>query len=155
MRDVAVTSDGKRAVSGDEDATLRVWNLSTGKSRYTLRGHTDWVTAVVVTVDGSRAVSASRDSTLRVWDLTTGKLLHVLEGHTDYVEAVAVTEDGLHAFSVSADKTIRVWDLGTGSCLAWFDVESALDCCVLSPDGRRVAAGDKSGQVHLLSLEVD
>src|SRR5437763_1663757 len=75
---VAVTPDGKRAVSGSWDGTLRVWDLATGKTAATLGGHTDAVYGVAVTSDGKRAVSASGDHTLRVWDLATGKTVATL-----------------------------------------------------------------------------
>jgi WD40 repeat protein len=71
---VAVTPDGRRAVSASGDQTLRLWNLETGQTLRTLEGHTDIVTAVAVTPDGRRAVSASWDRTLRLWDLESRKI---------------------------------------------------------------------------------
>ena len=61
--------DGRKAVSGSEDRTLKVWDLEHGSELCTLRGHTDWVVAVTVTSDGQRIVSVSQDKTLRVWDV--------------------------------------------------------------------------------------
>ena len=37
---VAVTSDGRRAVSASSDHTLRVWDLESGQSLRTLKGYT-------------------------------------------------------------------------------------------------------------------
>jgi WD40 repeat protein len=72
---VAVTADGKRAVSASEDRTLKVWDLERGKELETLAGHSEAVKAAAVTPDGKRAVSASMDQTLKVWDLETGKVV--------------------------------------------------------------------------------
>ncbi|WP_437537469.1 AAA family ATPase [Sorangium sp. So ce726] len=115
--DVAVTSDGRFAVSASFDKTLKVWDLATGQLLRTLEGHTDPVLDVVVTSDSHFAVSASEDKTLKVWDLATGKLLRTLEGHTDRVFGVAVPSDGRLAVSASWDKTLKVWDLATGKLL--------------------------------------
>ena len=103
VRAVAVTPDGRCAVSASDDRTLRLWDLGTGQTIRTLEGHTDLVKAVAVTPDGRRAVSASDDHTLRVWDLESGQTLRTLQGHTDSVNAVAVTSDGRRAVSASAD----------------------------------------------------
>jgi WD40 repeat protein len=72
---VAVSPDGRRAVSASRDNTLRVWDLDSGELLRTLEGHAESVQAVAVSPDGRRAVSASRDNTLRVWDLDSGETL--------------------------------------------------------------------------------
>jgi WD40 repeat protein len=75
---VAVTPDGRRAVSASDDRTLKVWELETGRELHTLEGHAFPVKAVAVAPDGRRAVSASVDRTLKVWELETGRELHTL-----------------------------------------------------------------------------
>jgi len=84
---VAVTPDGRHAVSASNDRTLRLWDLETGQTLRILQGHTDNISAVAITPDGRRAVSASWDRTLRVWDLETGQTIRILEGHRGCVSA--------------------------------------------------------------------
>src|SRR5262249_29865134 len=114
VRAVVLTPDGRYAISGSWDATLRVWDLESGQSVRTLEGHTGWVNALAMTPDGDRVISASVDRTLRVWDLESGQSVRTLEGHTDRVNAVTVTPDGDRAISVSADRTLRLWNLESG-----------------------------------------
>jgi WD40 repeat protein len=149
---VAVTPDGRRAVSVSDDQTLRVWDLESGQAVRTLEGHASLVMGVAVTPDGGRAVSASHDRTLRVWDLESGQSLCTLEGHTDRVWAVAVTPDGRRAVSASGDRTLRVWDLESDEEVAIFTGESRIFSCAFAPHGRTIIAGDESGRVHFLSL---
>jgi len=75
---VSVTPDGRRAVSGSCDNTVRVWDVETGACLGTLEGHSRWVVHVAVTSDGKRAVSASSDKTVRIWNLETGACEAVL-----------------------------------------------------------------------------
>ncbi|HUW31881.1 MAG TPA: NB-ARC domain-containing protein, partial [Planctomycetota bacterium] len=113
VRAVAVTADGRCAVSGSDDETLKVWELATGREVRTLEGHSARVTAVAVTADGRFAVSGSDDRTLKVWELATGREVRTLESHSDWVTTVAVTA-GRCAVSGSDDETLKVWELATG-----------------------------------------
>ncbi len=114
---VAITADGKRAVSCSYDKSLKVWNLETGKCLMTLKGHTLCVNSIAITPDGKKIVSCSDDETLKLWDLETGKCLDTFIGHKRDVKAVAITPDGTRAVSGSEDETLKLWDLETGECL--------------------------------------
>jgi len=89
-----------------------------------------------------------------VWELGTGCELRTLRGHSGYVTAVAVTAGGRLAISVSEDKTLRAWELGSGGELAAFTADAPLKCCAISVDGKTIVAGDESGVVHYLRLEL-
>ena len=91
---VALTGDGRLAVSASYNNTLKVWDLESGRALQTLEGHSDAARGVAVTGDGRRAVSASEDKTLKVWDLESCRALLTLEGHSASVNDVAVTGDG-------------------------------------------------------------
>ncbi|MDC0934890.1 NB-ARC domain-containing protein [Pirellulales bacterium] len=138
VRSLAITHDGRWAVSASNDCTLRMWDLQTGAEEATLQGHTGWVTSVAITPDGKRAVSGSSDHTLRVWDLQSGRELRTLEGHLGAVRTVAITPDGRRAFSGSSDHTFRVWDLQTGEEETSIRVHSnSVNSVAITPDGRR------------------
>ena len=151
---LAITSDGRRAVSASWDQTLRLLDLETGETLHTLEGHTDRVTAVAVTLDGRRAVSGSDDETLRLWDLATGQTLRTLEGHTQSVWAVAVTPDGLRAVSASRDQTLRLWDLETGQTLRTLEGHTDwVNAVAVTPDGRRAVSGSVDMTLRVWDLK--
>jgi len=111
---VAVTPDGKHAISGAWDNTMKVWDIESGEEIQTLEGHTDSIAAVAVMPDGKHVISGSDDSTLKVWDIESGEEIQTLEGHTDSVAAVAVMPDGKHVISGAWDNTLKVWDIESG-----------------------------------------
>ena len=95
---VAVTPDGKRAVSASHDGILKVWDVDTGYELRTLEGHSSPVHGVAVTPDGKRAVSASDDRKLIVWNADTGRILRTLEGHSRSVLARRLHRTGSGQF---------------------------------------------------------
>jgi len=133
------------------DNTLRLWDLATGESLRTLKGHTESVSAVAAPGDGRRAVSGSWDKTLRLWDLATGAALRTLEGHSDNVDTVAISAAGSRALSGSWDNTLRLWDLATGECLAAFTADAAIKCAAFARDDL-IVAGCADGRIHILEI---
>ncbi len=150
---VAVTADGKRAISASDDNTLKVWDLGCGVLR-TLADHSSFVSGVAVTVDGKRAVSASYDKTLKVWDLESGDVLRTLVGHSDSVSGVAVTADGKRAVSASRDKTLKVWDLESGDLLRTLEGHSdSVEGVAVTADGKGVVSASRDHTLKLWDLE--
>ena len=70
---VAVSSDGKFALTGSTDQTALLWDLETGKQLRRFVGHENAVSAVQFSKDGQFVLTASRDNTARLWEMKTGK----------------------------------------------------------------------------------
>ncbi|MFF8609577.1 WD40 repeat domain-containing protein [Streptomyces sp. NPDC015346] len=63
------TSDGRFAVSGEDDGRIRIWDTATGRCVRTLDGHDDDVYGIALTPDDRFLLSGSLDGTLRLWEL--------------------------------------------------------------------------------------
>ncbi|MBV9375428.1 MAG: hypothetical protein JO320_10290 [Alphaproteobacteria bacterium] len=72
VNSLAVLAEGRRALSGSENGTVRLWDLESGAELRRFEGHGDWVTSLAVLADGRRALSGSSDRTVRLWDLESG-----------------------------------------------------------------------------------
>jgi WD40 repeat protein len=148
-----ITADGARVVTGDDNGTVRVWELSTGATLQTLEGHTSWVTAGAITSDGTRALTVDVDGMARLWDLTTGATLHVLTGSPDPLNVVVITTDGTRAVTAGADGTARVWDLRAGKLIrVLMGHEFGVTAIALTPDDARAVTADDEGNVRIWDL---
>ena len=67
-----------KLLSGAQDNTLKVWDLTTGKCIETLRGHKDPIIWIAALPNGS-FISASQDLTLKVWKTTNNLELKLNE----------------------------------------------------------------------------
>jgi WD40 repeat protein len=151
---VALTQDGRRALSGSMDNTLKLWDLQTRQCLATLKGHTDTIYSVALAHDGRHALSGSMDSTLKLWDLESRQCIATLEGHTAGVWSMAFSPDGNRALSGSADKTLKLWDLDTRQCLATLEGHTeSVWSMALSSDGSRALSGSADKTLRLWDLE--
>jgi WD40 repeat protein/serine/threonine protein kinase len=150
MYSVSLSHDGRYALSGSSDKTLRLWDVTTGKCVRTFEGHSKTVVSVSLSHDGRYALSGSLDKTLRLWDVTTGKCARIFEGHGKAVVSVSLSHDGRYALSGSLDKTLRLWDVTTGKCIRTFEGHSDNVLSVsLSHDGRYALSGSTDQTLKL------
>jgi hypothetical protein len=69
VRGLAQTIDGRHALSGGADGTVRLWDLDRARCLAVLGSHELPVSSVAVSHDARYAVSGARDATLRMWEL--------------------------------------------------------------------------------------
>lgn len=132
-------------VSGGCDRDVRVWNMATGESIHTLRGHTSTVRCLKMS-DSVTAISGSRDTTLRVWDINTGLCKNVLVGHQASVRCLEIKGDIV--VSGSYDTTARVWSISEGRCLRTLSGHFS-QIYAIAFDGTRIATGSLDTSVRI------
>jgi WD40 repeat protein len=153
---VAISRDGKRAVSGGLDNTMHLWDLESGKELHRFEGHSDGVWTVDLSPDGRLAASGSFDKTARVWDVQSGSTLQKFEGSFAGALAVRFMPDGHQLIASGADNTVRVWDLTNGHELHRLKGHSdPVQAIAVSTDGRYVLTGSQDSTARLWDLEHD
>ncbi|MDR0747475.1 MAG: caspase family protein [Helicobacteraceae bacterium] len=153
---VAFSFDGRYALSGSRDETVRLWDIKTGKEIRQFTGHSEWVHSVAFSSDGKYALSGSADETVRLWDIKTGKEIHQFTGHNSWVNSVAFSFDGKYALSGSGDETVRLWDIRTGNEIRRFTGHSdSVRSVAFSFDSKYALSGSIDGTVKLWDMQTD
>ncbi|KAI1166366.1 WD40-repeat-containing domain protein [Nemania serpens] len=97
---------GDFLVTGSYDASIRLWNLSSGSLVRTFLGHTAGIRALQF--DSSKIVSGSLDETIKIWNWQTGQCLLTISNHNGAL--VGLDLSGKILASSSMDKTIKIWN---------------------------------------------
>jgi len=139
---IAISPDGRYALSGSQDKTLKLWEVSSGAEIRTFQGHTDFVRSVAFSPDGHTALSGSDDKTLKLWKVSSGVEIRTFQGHSDDVKSVAFSPDGLYALSGSLDQTLKLWEVSSGAEIRTFEGHTnSVGSVAFSPDGRYALSG--------------
>jgi WD40 repeat protein len=150
IESVAFSPDGKQALSGGLDNTIKLWDVSSGRLLRTLGGHSDAVNSVAFSPVGGKVLSGSSDKTLRLWDASTGQVLRTFVGHSDSVNSVAFSFDGSKVLSGSSDKTLKLWDESTGQLLRTVNGHSgSVTAVAFASDGSKLLSGSDDKTLKL------
>ena len=124
---LAFAADGKALVFGDEDGTVRLWDLSGNPAHPPLICPRQAVTSVAVS-DDSRWIVGTAGTRVYIWDFlpyppAPSAPAHVAEtpwdanadqagpawSAHDFIAAVAFTPDGTGVVTAGGDRNLRVW----------------------------------------------
>jgi NACHT domain- and WD repeat-containing protein len=120
---INITSDGRYAISGDEQKTLKIWNLDTKACEKIIECQIP-VRAALITPDNQLAIIAKmggvgiywgKERGLKIWNLITGNFEYELDEtiystNENLISGIISTPDGQHVISQRRDD-LQVWNL--------------------------------------------
>jgi WD40 repeat protein len=116
---VAVSADGKLALSGGDDRMVRLWDVESGKVLRTLNAYAPGY--AVAFVSGGKQALVGSEHLLRLYNLEDGKEVRYLNGHTAAVYRLTTSGDGKRALAADGGGTVCEWDLEAGRPLRRFN----------------------------------
>jgi WD40 repeat protein/serine/threonine protein kinase len=103
IRSVALSADGRIAITGSDDQTMRIWDTTTRLCLHEVLGGDGSVDAVAVTGDGQRAVSGTSTGTIQIWVTETGTCVGQLTEQTPLLQRDIPSRHPAPALAVSSD----------------------------------------------------
>jgi WD40 repeat protein/tRNA A-37 threonylcarbamoyl transferase component Bud32 len=144
---VAFSPDGRLALTGSYDRTVRLWDVDTGEQVGPPLLHRNLLVGVAFGPRGQTVTvfTVTRKSA-RLWRLSRGSLLHQLPRSWE-VPGLAFSADGRHLFTAE-QRALQCWDVTTGKAARSpltlrHEVSGLEGTCSLSllSDGKRLAVG--------------
>ena len=153
---VAFDPAGSLLATGGSDATVKVWEVESGRRLLTLAGHQGAVTNLAFSPDGRALASGSLTGVVKVWDVTPegGREWLTLPAHAFVSFDVNFSPNGEMLATSGFDGRAVIWDLDQGQRLQTLMTGGApMAAVVFSPDGQRVATASFGGTAALWDPE--
>jgi WD40 repeat protein len=149
---LAFTPDGKTLISGSQDGSVRLWDVSTMRERLRLDAHMGPVESLALSPDGKTVVAGSYLNVLRLWDVASGTELFVkFQGHDGRVNDVAYAPDGKTVAVADDAGAVVFWDPAAAHVRRRLAVD-APQGMAFSPDGRRLVDVPSSQSFHVWDI---
>jgi WD40 repeat protein len=151
---LSCSMDGGTLVGQCMSNVIKVWRPSTGEEIATFaRTNNNVFERFPISPDGKIVVTASFEGRAEFWELPTLARRSLRVSDKLSVTSAAFFRDGRVA-TCSVDKTVRILDLKQGRQVGetmYSDI-TGLRCVAISPDQRRIVAGDDIGLIRKVKV---
>ena len=151
VRALAISPNGKEAVSGSFDTSAIRWSLTRNVAEQVMRFHDNAVNAVVWLKDG-RIVTAGADAHIAIWTKGKQDPDTVLDGHKGPIAGLAVSADGKLLASASWDHTVRLWALDGAAPRVFEGNAQNVNGVAFSPDGHDLVSAGYDATLRIWKL---
>lgn len=152
LRAVALSKDGKRAVTCEED-TIVLWNTQTGKPEQFWKAE-DRIHAISLNEKGDRALMGLRNGSVRYFDLNRGVAIYNFE-HQAEVRSVALTPDGRFGISAGDDMVAKIYNLATGQEIRQKTLSNQIKIVAVSDSGKLAFASAQREASYVWDIQTD
>jgi cytochrome c len=154
VRALAISPDGKEAISGSFDTSAIRWSLTRNVAEQVMRFHDNAVNAVAWLKDG-RIATAGADAHIAIWSPGKQPPDSIFDGHTGPIAGLAVSPDGATLASASWDHSARLWPLTGGTPRVLQGHAQSVNGVAFTPDGKQLISAGYDATLRIWQLSGD
>ena len=152
-RALAMTPDGRWAVSAGTSTPIKLWDLQARKLAGECDAAKSYVVALAIDDQASCVFAGDDEGRLLIWRPTLGRVER-LGGHSDRIRGLAITSDGKRGLSAGGDRS-QIWELDRATKTASFDHEHLAGPVAIAGDRGHLLAIGESLRVSLSEGKVE
>lgn len=114
-----ISNSGKYAITGSEDQSAKLWDLSTGELIHTWQ-HRNKLSTVALSKDDKYALTNAALSQTRIWKVSNGKLYKEIGPKLITLSSVEFSTNNKHLLAGHTTQRIDLWNIKTGKLLKFW-----------------------------------
>ncbi|MFD4440522.1 TIR domain-containing protein [Nocardia sp. NPDC058519] len=153
VRVLSLATHGERIASGNDDGSVRIYDLDTGELRDTWQVSRKPAWSVAFSPDGKWLAATGEEATMKLLDANTGVVKHTMEHNNNHpVHTIAFSPNSQRIVTGSEDGTVRLW--GVDGLEESVKLEGHLEGkvvrgAVFNSSGDLIVSGGDDGSVKL------
>lgn len=152
--DMTLSPDGEILFTVSADGSLRNWSVKKGRQIDLLSEALRSYGSLAISPDGQTLVAGTSTGEIMLIDPVRGGEVGQLEGKMNPRTDLEFTQDGELVVAGSDGNVVRFWSLESRE-VVWelpLEEDRFISALALSPDGRSLGVGTRSGTIHLFSF---
>ena len=152
VRALAISADGKTALSGSFDTSAIRWSLERNAAEQVLRFHDSAVNAVAILPDG-RLVTGGEDGKIAIWRPGAARPgAAIYRPYRADRGAGSVAGRQAHCVGV-VDRTVRIWPADGGAATVLEGHQQNVNGVAFTPDGKSLVSASSDPEIRIWPLD--
>jgi WD40 repeat protein len=148
--DLKFSADAKYLFASGRVPEVRMFEVDSGTPARTLRTHEKTIESIALSSDDQLLGCASNDEWASLWDWRQETVLQKTKPLDYRLTRIAMSPNGEYVVFASVKGEVEVRSLASWKTIRRTKVPSAVQSLAISPDSNFIAAGCRSGVIHLL-----
>ena len=152
---LAFGPDGRVLASAGTDGGPKLWDVATGQTLGTLKGHARAVVSIQFGPDNLTLMSSGHDGTVRQWDVVAKKETALIRITSGSIRDLQVAANGRIVTGLADHKPV-MWKRGIDSRFHQLPIHIPFARSITpTPEGNKLLYLDRGGKLHLWDVQAN